>query len=41
MIVHRDRSYHGMNAYGTSLAGIPANAEGFGSLIAGHRRRPH
>jgi adenosylmethionine-8-amino-7-oxononanoate aminotransferase len=33
VIVHRDRSYHGMNAYGTSLAGIPANAEGFGSLV--------
>jgi putrescine---pyruvate transaminase len=32
-IVHRARSYHGMNAYGTSLAGIPANAEGYGSLI--------
>ena len=34
VIVHRARSYHGMNAYGTSLAGIPANAEGYGSLIA-------
>jgi len=32
-IVHRERSYHGMNAYGTSLAGIPANREGVGSLI--------
>jgi putrescine---pyruvate transaminase len=32
-IVHRERSYHGMNAYGTSLAGIPANREGWGSLI--------
>jgi adenosylmethionine-8-amino-7-oxononanoate aminotransferase len=32
-IVHRDRSYHGMNAYGTSLAGIPANLEGIGALI--------
>jgi len=32
-IVHRERSYHGMNAYGTSLAGIPANLEGIGSLI--------
>ena len=29
-IVHRERSYHGMNAYGTSLAGIPANREGLG-----------
>jgi adenosylmethionine-8-amino-7-oxononanoate aminotransferase len=34
VIVHRERSYHGMNAYGTSLAGIPANREGWGSLIA-------
>jgi len=32
-IVHRERSYHGMNAYGTSLAGIPANREGFGPLV--------
>jgi len=33
LIVHRERSYHGMNAYGTSLAGIPSNVEGFGNLI--------
>jgi putrescine aminotransferase len=33
VIVHRARSYHGMNAYGTSLAGIPANSEGYGGLI--------
>ena len=32
-IVHRERSYHGMNAYGTSLAGIAANREGIGALI--------
>jgi adenosylmethionine-8-amino-7-oxononanoate aminotransferase len=32
-IVHRERSYHGMNAYGTSLAGIPSNREGIGELI--------
>jgi putrescine---pyruvate transaminase len=32
-IVHREHSYHGMNAYGTSLAGIPSNREGFGRLI--------
>ena len=29
----RAHAYHGMNAYGTSLAGIPANREGFGALI--------
>ncbi len=33
IIVHREHSYHGMAAYGTSLAGIPSNREGFGSLI--------
>ena len=38
-IAHRERSYHGMNAYGTSLAGIPANREGFGSLIPDGRGR--
>src|SRR4029079_18577266 len=32
-IVHRERSYHGMNAYGTSLAGMAANREGIGALI--------
>ncbi len=34
VIVHRRHAYHGMNAYGTSLAGIPSNREGFGTLIA-------
>ena len=33
VIVHRRHAYHGMNAYGTSLAGIPSNREGFGTLI--------
>jgi adenosylmethionine-8-amino-7-oxononanoate aminotransferase len=33
VIVSRRHSYHGMNAYGTSLAGIPANVEGLGHLI--------
>jgi adenosylmethionine-8-amino-7-oxononanoate aminotransferase len=35
VIVHRRHAYHGMNAYGTSLAGIPSNREGFGTLIVG------
>jgi adenosylmethionine-8-amino-7-oxononanoate aminotransferase len=35
VIVSRRHAYHGMNAYGTSLAGIPANVEGFGALVAG------
>lgn len=33
IIVSRDGGYHGMNAYGTSLAGIEANASGWGPLI--------
>jgi adenosylmethionine-8-amino-7-oxononanoate aminotransferase len=34
VIVARSHAYHGMNAYGTSLGGIPANAEPFGSLVS-------
>ena len=30
----REHAYHGMNAYGTSLGGIPTNAGGFGHLVA-------
>ncbi len=41
VIVHREHSYHGMNAYGTSLAGIPTNREGFGSLIPDVAIVPH
>ena len=33
IIVGRDFAYHGMDAYGTSLAGIPANVEGYGQLV--------
>jgi adenosylmethionine-8-amino-7-oxononanoate aminotransferase len=33
IIVSRQHGYHGMNAYGTSLAGIPANLEGYGVMI--------
>jgi adenosylmethionine-8-amino-7-oxononanoate aminotransferase len=33
VIVARGGAYHGMNAYGTSLAGIEANAQGWGPLI--------
>ncbi len=32
-ILSRASAYHGMNAYGTSLGGIPANLEAYGSLI--------
>jgi putrescine---pyruvate transaminase len=33
IFVTRDRAYHGMHVAGTSLAGIPANASGYGSLV--------
>jgi adenosylmethionine-8-amino-7-oxononanoate aminotransferase len=35
MILVREGAYHGMNTYGTSLAGIPANAAGYGDLVGG------
>jgi putrescine aminotransferase len=34
VIVSRSHAYHGMNAYGTTLGGIPANTEPFGPLVA-------
>jgi putrescine---pyruvate transaminase len=33
IIVARSHAYHGMNAYGTSLGGIPANTDPFGELV--------
>jgi adenosylmethionine-8-amino-7-oxononanoate aminotransferase len=33
LIIARDGAYHGMHAYGTSLAGIEANATGWGPLV--------
>ena len=33
ILVRREKAYHGMHTAGTSLAGIPANAAGHGSLI--------
>jgi adenosylmethionine-8-amino-7-oxononanoate aminotransferase len=33
VIIGRQHAYHGVNAYGTSLGGIPANAEPFGPLV--------
>jgi putrescine---pyruvate transaminase len=38
IIVGRDLAYHGMDAYGTSLAGISANVEGYGPLVPGVAR---
>lgn len=33
VLVRREKAYHGMHTAGTSLAGIPANAQGHGALI--------
>jgi putrescine aminotransferase len=33
MMIAREGAYHGMHAYGTSLAGIPGNHDGWGTLI--------
>jgi putrescine aminotransferase len=33
VVIGRTHAYHGMNAYGTSLGGIPANADPFGPLV--------
>lgn len=41
VIVARDGAYHGMHAYGTSLAGIEANAAGWGQLVASVRHLPY
>jgi adenosylmethionine-8-amino-7-oxononanoate aminotransferase len=31
VILSRDRAYHGLHAFGTSIAGLPYNREGYGS----------
>jgi putrescine---pyruvate transaminase len=33
IIIGRTHAYHGMNAYGTSLGGIPANSDPFGPMV--------
>jgi putrescine aminotransferase len=33
VFIAREGAYHGMHAYGTSLAGIPGNHEGWGPLV--------
>src|SRR5215469_16989811 len=38
--IARSHAYHGMNAYGTSLGGIPANTEPFGPLVSMVARVP-
>jgi putrescine---pyruvate transaminase len=41
VLVARSEAYHGMNAYGTSLAGIRQNAEGWGPLVTDVLHVPH
>ena len=41
VIVSRERCYHGLHGFGTSLAGLPANGAGYGPLIADVERVPH
>ena len=33
VLIRREKAYHGMHTAGTSLAGIPANADGYGALL--------
>ncbi len=33
VLIRREKAYHGMHTAGTSLAGIPANADGYGPLL--------
>lgn len=40
LMVVREGAFHGMNTYGTSLAGIDANAAGYGELVPGVLRIP-
>ncbi len=40
IIVSRRHAYHGMHAAGTSLAGIPGNRAGYGSLLADVQHAP-
>jgi putrescine---pyruvate transaminase len=41
VIVSRSFAYHGTNAYGTSLSGIPAVRDGYGPLVAGVAEVPY
>jgi putrescine---pyruvate transaminase len=40
LLVGRSDAYHGMHAYGTSLGGIQANAQGWGTLVPDVRHVP-
>jgi len=35
VIISRERAYHGMHAYGTSIGGIDGNKDDYGEMIAG------
>lgn len=41
IIIGRDFAYHGMDAFGTSLAGISANARGYGQLVPSVSQIPY
>src|SRR5207302_3871449 len=41
VIVAREKAYHGVSGYGTSLSGIPANREGFGELAPDGEHVPY
>lgn len=41
VIVSRDRCYHGLHGFGTSLAGLQANRVGYGALIPNVAVVPH
>ena len=41
MIVSRSNAYHGTNAYGTSLSGIPAVRDGYGELVGNIAEVPY
>jgi putrescine aminotransferase len=40
-IVTRDRAYHGLHAFGTSIGGIEANSVGYGELVSDTERVDH
>jgi putrescine aminotransferase len=41
LLISRTSAYHGTHGYGTALAGIEANASGFGELLAGAIQVPY
>ena len=41
VVISRTFAYHGTNAYGTSLSGIPAVRDGYGTLVGGVAEVPY